>query len=66
MTKPKDVDIVKLAKSVSKVTGVPLPRVSQVMQKYPLDSAGLTKAYNECLQLGQDQMKKTLKTLFPI
>jgi hypothetical protein len=63
MTKP--VDPAKLAKDISKITGVPLPRVAQVMQKYPLDTAGLRKAYDECTTLGVEQMKKTLKAAFP-
>jgi len=59
------VDPVKLAKSISKVTQVPLPRVAQVMQKRKLDKAGLQAAYEECVQLGTEQMRKTLKTIFP-
>jgi len=35
------------------------------MQKRKLDKAGLQAAYEECVQLGTEQMRKTLKTIFP-
>jgi hypothetical protein len=65
MTKSKhQLDPVKLAKEVSKLTKVPLPRVAQVFQRYPLDGPGLTKAYDECVKLGVEEMKKTLNVAF--
>ena len=67
MTKSKlKLDPAKLAKDVSKQTGVPLPLVAQVFQKYPLDGPGLKKAYDECVRLGVEHMKKTLNVLFGI
>ena len=67
MTKSKlKLDPVKLAKDVSKLTGVPLPQVSQIFQKYPLDGPGFKKAYDECVRLGAEQMKKTLNVMFGI
>jgi hypothetical protein len=67
MTKSKlKLDPVKLAKEVSKQTRVPLPRVAQVFQKYPLDGPGFSKAYDECVKLGSDELKKTLNVLFGI
>jgi len=58
-------DIVKMAKDISKLTKVPLPKVANVMQKNGLDAAGLKKSYDECAALGAEQMKKDLKTIFP-
>lgn len=60
----KTVDPVKLAKDISKLTRVPLPRVAAVMQKYPLDGAGLKKAYEECRALAGQQLDKDLKAMF--
>lgn len=57
-------DIVKMAKDISKLTKVPLPKVANVMQKNGLDSAGLKKSYDECVLLGADQLKKDLKGIF--
>jgi hypothetical protein len=59
MTKPK-LDSVQLAKSISKLTRVPLPRVAAVMQKYPLDGPGVKKAREECEKLGAEQLHKDL------
>jgi hypothetical protein len=60
----KGLDPVKLAKDISKLTRVPLPRVANVMQKYPLDGPGIKKAYEECKVLAAEQMEKDLKGLF--
>ena len=62
----KATDPVKLAKDISKMTHVPLPRVAAVMQKYPLDGPGLKKAYEECRVLAAQQMDKDLKAMFGI
>jgi hypothetical protein len=62
MTKP---DPVKMAKDISKLTRVPLPRVAAVMQKYPLDRVGMGKAYEECRKLAHDLLDKDLKQMFP-
>ena len=43
----KTIDVVPLAKDISKATKVPLPKVANVMQKHNLDGPGLKKAYEE-------------------
>ena len=60
----KDLDPVAMAKSISKLTRVPLPKVANVMQKYPLSGPGIKKAYEECKTLGFDQLDKELKGIF--
>lgn len=59
-------DPVKVAKAVSKESRVPLPKVAQIFQKYPLDGPNLLKARDECLRLGAEELKKTLNQLFGI
>ena len=61
---PKEVDVVKLAKDVSSISKVPLPKVTAVMQKHKLDGPGLKTAYEECLALGKLELEKTLKSAF--
>ena len=61
---PKPLDPVKLAKDIAKLTRVPLAKVANVMQKYPLDGAGIKKAYEECKALGVVQLEKELKGMF--
>ena len=61
----KTPDPVKMAKDISKLTRVPLPKVAAVMQKHPLDKAGMTRAFKECEELGRQQLQKDLKQIFP-
>jgi len=62
----KKLDPVSLAKSISKLTRVPLPRVAAVMQKYPLDGDGIKKAHAECVKLGAEQLDGDLRKMFNI
>lgn len=50
MTRPKQTPE-QTAKIISKLTGMPLPRVAQLMQKFPIDTAPAKLA---------DEVKKTL------
>jgi hypothetical protein len=61
---PKPLDPVKLAKDISKLTRVPLPKVANVMQKYPLNGPGIKQAFEACKALGADQLDKELKGMF--
>jgi hypothetical protein len=60
----KNLDPVQMAKSIAKLTRVPLPRVAAVMQKHPLDGPGIKKAFEECQVLAAQQMEKDLKAIF--
>ncbi|MEO8244370.1 MAG: hypothetical protein ABI832_18890 [bacterium] len=61
----KKLDLVKLAKSIAKVTNVPLPKVASIMQKHPVTKDGMAKAFEECEKLGRAELEKQLKVLFP-
>jgi len=61
----KKLDVVKLAKSISKITTLPLPRVAAIMQKHPVTKDGMEKAFKECQQAAAAEMDKQLKTIFP-
>jgi hypothetical protein len=61
---PKTLDPVQMAKDISKLTKVPLPKVAAVMQKYPLNGPGIGKAFDECRALAAQQMEKDLKNIF--
>ena len=61
----KNADPVKIAKDISKITNLPLPKVAAVMQKYPVDKVGMGKAFDECKRLAAVEMDKNLKAIFP-
>lgn len=62
---PSKPDPVKIAKDISKATGLPLPKVASIMQKHPLDKPGMTKAFAECRELAAKELDKNLKQIFP-
>jgi hypothetical protein len=43
---------------------VPLPKVANAMQKYPLNGPGIKQAFEACKALGADQLDKELKGMF--
>ena len=61
----KEIDPAKFAKVVAKATKLPLPRVAQIFQKYPLDPAGYKKATEECKKLAAAQMEQIMKKIQP-
>ena len=63
MAKDKKMDPVKVAKAISKATGAPLTRVSQIMQKYPLDGSKNAQIIKECQVVAQQHMMATLKKM---
>jgi hypothetical protein len=59
------VDVVKIAKSIAKITNLPLPKVAAVMQKHPVTKEGFEKAFEDCEKLAAVELKKQLKVIFP-
>lgn len=64
------IDVVDIAKKISKITNLPLPRVAQILQKYPLEAGGklnkanVDKALTECQNAAAVEMRKMLDKLF--
>jgi hypothetical protein len=61
---------VSIAKSISGITKLPLPRVAQILQKYPLETGGkinktnVDKALTECQNAAAVEMRKLMDKLF--
>ena len=63
MSSPGDA-VAKIAKMVAQDTKVPLPRVAQIFQKYPLTKSGVEKAIAEVNKLKAELLLKDLTRAF--
>ena len=65
MAKSKEFDVVKFVKLVAKQNHLPVQRVSQIFQKYPLNPAGYKKAVADCEALAAQQVRAQMAKINP-